>query len=93
MVVAALRRLPIRNRLLILALLVLTSVGALGIAGYVQISTPKANGVTLDRASDLQVNTLEVKFDLADLNGWQNTYAFDVRARGTVGASDTAPNR
>ena len=93
MVVAALRRLPIRNRLLILALLVLTSVGALGIAGYVQISAAKANGVTLDRASDLQVNTLEVKFDLADLNGWQNAYAFDVRARGTVGVSDTAPNR
>ncbi len=93
MVVAAMRRLPIRTRLLILALLVISMVGTLGAVGYVQMGAAKANGVTLDQASDMQVNTLEVKVDLADLNGRQNAYAFDVHARGPVGVSDSADNR
>jgi methyl-accepting chemotaxis protein len=93
MVVAAMRRLPIRNRLLILALLVISAVGTLGAVGYAQMGAAKANSVTLDQASDIQANTLEVKVDLADLNGWQKAYAFDVHARGPVGVSDSADNR
>ena len=93
MVVAAMRRLPIRNRLLILALLVISTVGTLGAVGYVQMGTAKAHSTTLDQASDMQVNTLEVAVDLADLNGRQNAYAFDVHARGPVGVSDSADNR
>ena len=87
------RVLSIRVRLLALTVLAVALVAGVGLAADRQIQAAKARSAVLDRTSDLQVNALQVKFDLADLNGWQNAYAFDVRARGPIGAADDQTNR
>ncbi|MFN0283151.1 MAG: methyl-accepting chemotaxis protein [Kineosporiaceae bacterium] len=90
---STLRLLSIRGRLLVLAAVALSTVGALGFLAVHELGTARSRAASLTRVSDLQGTALGSKFDLADLNGWQNAYAFDVRARGPVGAADGSANR
>ncbi|GIM95920.1 methyl-accepting chemotaxis protein [Paractinoplanes toevensis] len=65
---------------------------ALGVGLWGQNAADDATG-RLSAAADLRSTALTAKFRTADLNGWQNAYAFDVQ-RGISGAtSDTAESR
>ena len=69
---------------------ILVIVGGVAIWGG---STQGAAATKLREAADTATLSERLKYDAADVNGWQNAYAFDI-ARGLKGArTDAAPSR
>jgi methyl-accepting chemotaxis protein len=67
-------------------------VAALGVGLWGQ-SRSKSATAELAVAADMRGDALTAKFRVADFNGWQNGYAFDIQ-RGVAGATaDTADGR
>jgi methyl-accepting chemotaxis protein len=89
----SLRRLRIGTRLNVLVVLFVAALALVGGIGAVQISTAVAAEEELTAASDLRSHAQTVVYDFADLNGWQNAYAFQVATSGAAAAQDSAPNR
>jgi methyl-accepting chemotaxis protein len=88
-----LRRWRIRTRLLGLAgglVLLLAGISAIG---YTQISRGSAAAQALNQGRLVQSAAQTVQYDFADLNGWQNAYAFSSARMGPAGAADGADNR
>jgi methyl-accepting chemotaxis protein len=88
-----LRRLRIGTRLTLLIVLVVAALSVVGGVGAVQISRAVAAQAELTRTSMLRSHAQTVVHDFADLNGWQNAYAFQVATSGPEAAADGSSNR
>jgi methyl-accepting chemotaxis protein len=91
--VRALRKIGVGARLRALVVLLLCFLGGVAALGYLQVTRGSDAAAELNASSANQSVAQTAQFDFADLNGWQNAYAFDVALRGPAGAADTAPNR
>ena len=90
---SSLRRLRIGTRLNLLIALFVAALAVLGGVGVVQISSAVTAQEQLSAAAALQSQAQTVVRDFADLNGWQNAYAFEVASTGAAAAADTGSNR
>ena len=88
-----LRRFRIRTRLTLLAGGFVVFLAVIAVIGYAQISAGASAAASLNRGRILASTAQTVQYDFADLNGWQNAYAFDAARNGRAGALDTAANR
>jgi methyl-accepting chemotaxis protein len=89
----SLRRLHIGTRLNLLVVLFVASLALVGGVAVVQISAAVRAETELTDASTLRSRAQSVVYDFADLNGWQNAYAFQVATSGAAAAQDDATNR
>ena len=89
----SLRRFHIRTRLNLLVALFVAALALVGGVGAVEISAAVSAQTELNDASTLRSHAQTVVYDFADLNGWQNAYAFEVATSGPKGAADDATNR
>jgi methyl-accepting chemotaxis protein len=89
----SLRKVKIRTRLNVLAGTFSITLIALAGVGLAQITHGMDAARQLNDGNHMQHSAATVKYDLADLNGWQNAYAFEVASVGPKGAQDTATNR
>jgi methyl-accepting chemotaxis protein len=89
----SLRRFGIRARLAAQAVGFVVFLAVVAVIGYIQIADGAAAAQSLNRGRLLQSAAQTVQFDFADLNGWQNAYAFSAARQGPAGAVDTAANR
>ncbi len=89
----SLRNARIGTRLTTLVVLFVTALAALCTVGVVQLSAAVRAQATLTSTGTLQGHAREAVGRLADLNGWQNAYAFQVATQGPAAALDTAQNR
>ena len=90
---AALRRMSIGVRLRVLVGVLVLFISALAATGYTRISSGTSASEQLRDSNAMQAIALRVQYDFADLNGWQNAYAFDAARHGPAGVVDTAGNR
>jgi methyl-accepting chemotaxis protein len=90
---SSLRRFRIGTRLNLLIALFVAALAVLGGVGVVQISSAVTAQEEITAAAGLGSQAQTVVRDFADLNGWQNAYAFQVASTGPEGAADTATNR
>jgi len=90
---ASLRRLRIATRLNLLVTLFVVALAVLGGVGVVQLSRAAQAQGDISRIAALRSHAQDVVRDFADVNGWQNAYAFSVATDGPSGAADTATNR
>jgi methyl-accepting chemotaxis protein len=88
-----LRHLRIGTRLLALTGAFVLFFGVVAMVGYARISSAGQAATDLDVNSGLQSLAQTVRYDFADLNGWQNGYALEVARGGPAGAADSATNR
>jgi methyl-accepting chemotaxis protein len=89
----SLRGLKIRARLAVQAAGFAVFLIVVSVVGYLQIAGGSTAAAALDHGRVLQSAAQTVQYDLADLNGWQNAYAFSAARQGAAGAADTADNR
>jgi methyl-accepting chemotaxis protein len=89
----SLRSLGIRARLIVEAVGFVLFLTVVAVIGYAQIAAGTSAAASLDHGRLLQSAAQTVQYDFADLNGWQNAYAFSVARQGPAGAADTADNR
>jgi methyl-accepting chemotaxis protein len=89
----SLRRFKIKVRLALQAAGSAAFLVVVSVTGYVQITDGSTAAAALDHGRVLQSAAQTVQYDFADLNGWQNAYAFSAARLGPAGAADTADNR
>ncbi len=88
-----LRKVRIGARLRVLTGALVTFIAVLAVVGFTQISSGMTASANLADGNLMLSSVQAVKFDFADLNGWQNAYAFDAARHGPAGVVDTAGNR
>lgn len=78
----------------IVALVGVAATAAIALAAAEWIEVERATVAAADAAvtSTLLTASQAVKFDLADLNGWQTAYALDASLTGPGAARDTEPD-
>ena len=89
----SLRRFNIKVRLALQAAGFVLFLAVVSLVGYVKIADGTAAAASMDHGRVLQSAAQTVQYDFADLNGWQNAYAFSAARLGPAGAADTADNR
>lgn len=68
-------------------------IAVLAVVGYRQITSGVTAAGKLADGAVMESSVLTVQYDFADLNGWQNAYAFDAVRPGAGRVEDTAGNR
>ncbi len=88
-----LRRMKISTRLTALGALFALGLVLLSAIAVMSANTQNQTRTDLNALADTQSQARVVQYDLADFNGWQTAYSFDVTRLGVPAAADTADSR